>query len=424
MTKNDSSKRSIEDRLESFNSQMEQHVSLSERVLEDLASSHPTANEQPPSLRSKLNFYSWFGELTMAKRIGLGGMSAALSMLVVFWVITSTTSTSLAQVLENVQRATSYSADSKMLFSEGDGKPNNVVATGRMYWRDSGAFRMESKTIKQQSKRSLANDYDEIQIAFTDKDGIRLNPRAKTYSPIPARRGYVSPIMMLQNLADFKGVASKQLGKKEIAGINCEGFELAMRQIDANAGDGTMTLWVDRRTQLPVLLSMRMSPSRPDEMVLENFTWNAKLSDELFSTEPPEGFTVNERRRASQLSHEQRVEKIVEALRVFAELNDGMYPQVKVIYGDVTHDKLMQLAGYAGRKPGDWIREENYRRVMDSTRGWALMNEIQRDDADAAYYGLDVTPSDEGKVLFRWKLDDGGYQAIYGDLHTGKVKSP
>jgi hypothetical protein len=36
--------------------------------------------------------------------------------------------------------------------------------------------------------------------------------------------------------------------------------------------------------------------------------------------------------------------------------------------------------------------------------------------SDAAYHGKTVGPKDAERVLLRWKLDDGRYQVIYGDL--------
>jgi hypothetical protein len=32
------------------------------------------------------------------------------------------------------------------------------------------------------------------------------------------------------------------------------------------------------------------------------------------------------------------------------------------------------------------------------------------------YYGKTVIPKDADKVLLRWKLDDGQYRVIFGDL--------
>jgi hypothetical protein len=49
------------------------------------------------------------------------------------------------------------------------------------------------------------------------------------------------------------------------------------------------------------------------------------------------------------------------------------------------------------------------------------MERIRTYNPDAAYYGKTVGPSDKDKVLFRWKLDDGRYQVIFGDLRAETV---
>jgi hypothetical protein len=38
-----------------------------------------------------------------------------------------------------------------------------------------------------------------------------------------------------------------------------------------------------------------------------------------------------------------------------------------------------------------------------------------------AYYGKTVGPQDKDKVLLRWKLDDGRYEVIFGDLRAEAV---
>jgi hypothetical protein len=50
--------------------------------------------------------------------------------------------------------------------------------------------------------------------------------------------------------------------------------------------------------------------------------------------------------------------------------------------------------------------------------GFAHINSILRDISDAAYYGKTVGANDNDKVLLRWKLDDGKYQVVFGDLHA------
>lgn len=49
------------------------------------------------------------------------------------------------------------------------------------------------------------------------------------------------------------------------------------------------------------------------------------------------------------------------------------------------------------------------------------INVIQRDFADGAYNGKTVTPQDASKVLARWRLDDGDYRVIFGDLSSATV---
>ena len=49
------------------------------------------------------------------------------------------------------------------------------------------------------------------------------------------------------------------------------------------------------------------------------------------------------------------------------------------------------------------------------------MNGIQRENPDAAYYGMNVHPKDKDKVLFRWRLEADRYRVIFGDLHAETV---
>ena len=66
---------------------------------------------------------------------------------------------------------------------------------------------------------------------------------------------------------------------------------------------------------------------------------------------------------------------------------------------------------------------------------WTLQRYVQREvfaglqevlsilarNRDAAYYGKTIGPKDKDKVLLRWKLDDGRYEVIFGDLRAETV---
>jgi hypothetical protein len=66
-------------------------------------------------------------------------------------------------------------------------------------------------------------------------------------------------------------------------------------------------------------------------------------------------------------------------------------------------------------------RRHGRRRFQQATGGFAAMTLIFRHNPDAAYYGKTVSPNDKDKVLFRWRLDDGRYEVIFGDLHSETV---
>ena len=60
-------------------------------------------------------------------------------------------------------------------------------------------------------------------------------------------------------------------------------------------------------------------------------------------------------------------------------------------------------------------------RYYQARFGFATINTIQRENSDCAYFGKTVGPKDADKVLFYWKLDDGSYRVIYGDLKSETV---
>jgi len=53
--------------------------------------------------------------------------------------------------------------------------------------------------------------------------------------------------------------------------------------------------------------------------------------------------------------------------------------------------------------------------------GLSTINVIQKENPDSGYFGKTVGPTDTGKVLFYWKLLDGSYRVIYGDLKSETV---
>ena len=112
------------------------------------------------------------------------------------------------------------------------------------------------------------------------------------------------------------------------------------------------------------------------------------------------------------------IDQISQALKIFADTSGGHYPQAKRFYFDIIFAELHMLIGIEGLPTPEQRNGEKYTRIEGSRLGFIQISLLQESNADFAYYGKTIGPNDKDKVLLRWKLDDGKYAIIYGDLHN------
>ncbi|HVC98383.1 MAG TPA: hypothetical protein VND64_32250, partial [Pirellulales bacterium] len=247
--------------------------------------------------------------------------------------------------------------------------------------------------------------------------GIEIDEKHKTFQRLPAREGHTSPLMAVWKLGGFSGEADKVLEPRKIDDRPTRGFRIAAKKIDADL-NGTLDIWVDAETNLPALVEFQMERPKA-KMTMRHFQWNEPLDVKLFDTAPPEGYAD---KTPKPPSVDEIDEHIRLALKFYAEVMGGNYPRVKMVYGDVTMNELWKKLGIDTRHMTDeQIRSDTYVKSLKATHGFAWINTILRDNADAAYYGKTVGSNDKDKVLLRRKLDDGNYRVIYGDLHSESV---
>jgi len=226
--------------------------------------------------------------------------------------------------------------------------------------------------------------------------------------------------MMFESLKQYSGQADRELGTRKIDGVEASGFQLDVKKIDPDAYSGRVEIWLDSRTDLPVLVQYEFeSANPPGTITMHDFRWNEKIDPELFDASPPKGFTDV---TPEPPTLEKQVADITLALRNYAELLGGRYPQAKIVYGDVTRDEMFEAIGIQ-RLPAtlEQIRTDEYVKAVAAGLGFARLNALFRENPGFAYHGLSVGPNDKDKVLVRWRLDDGRYQVLYGDLRTESV---
>jgi hypothetical protein len=140
------------------------------------------------------------------------------------------------------------------------------------------------------------------------------------------------------------------------------------------------------------------------------------LDAKLFDTTPLEGYTDATPKPPTL---EEQVCQITLALRIYAEASGGFYPGKDISYSWGTTEDLCKMLGLVKFPAGE--KEGNAGKAEKAYRGFEQVSHIDYYNPDFAYYGTTVKPNDKEKVLLRWKLDDGRYEVIFGDLRAETV---
>jgi hypothetical protein len=241
-----------------------------------------------------------------------------------------------------------------------------------------------------------------------------------------------------------------------VGDVRAKGFQIAAEKLDmGHMPDmpGTVDVWVDPQTELPVLVEASMGPGEglKVRIVVEDFRWNEELDPKLFQTEPPEGYadltlapTSDGKERpigvpedspeghpkgmiaVTVASPEEQAEAISLGLKTYAELCGGSYPREARPSAKTALADMAKAAGIPLPSSADFrLRKEQVPAALAikrAKRGFNWLDWFFLQGADAAaYYGSSAGPNDKDKVLVRWKLEDGRYEVIYGDLRAETV---
>jgi outer membrane lipoprotein-sorting protein len=286
-----------------------------------------------------------------------------------------------------------------------DGKKEPT--TFKWYWAAPESYRMDGY-----DKDKLIS----VELAPRGKPGLEIDHRAKTYVRTGPHKGEASPVEVLNKLPGYAGQADRQLEPRAISGVKAPGFEIATEKIDPDILSGTLRLWMDPRTKLPLRIEFVLDEGR---MVFDEFEWNLP-AESWFKVEPPAGYKDA---TPAPYDVEEITGFITFGFKTYLKYC-GRYPQHTKIYGDVTSIELNRNARLPDRSlPKDRALDNIYSECMKASRGFGWINELQRHDAGAIYHGKNVDPQDKNKVLFRWTLPDGRFRVIYADLRVEDVSA-
>ena len=215
----------------------------------------------------------------------------------------------------------------------------------------------------------------------------------------------------------FHSFEYRDIGTRDIGGIEVSGIEVNDPAMWAGQyEEGSVRLWVDASTHWPVLIEREFKSDEGKVVVREtmhDFQWNPSLSKEDFEFKVPEDYSTLDFGKANEDE-----EGEIEGLRAYARLTNGKYPS----------DPAFETAASEIRKNQDRLQKEGlwgsqvFKEILKTRNFSAFYTGLVEDGVEVEYFGGEVGAIDYDKILMRWKLDDGNWRVIYGDLRTETIE--
>lgn len=379
------------------------------------------------STTARARISGWMGRLTMRQRIAaLGGVgiAAILGLLLLWGGIATKPLSAMEKMAAAVRRAKSNKRTEHVKITNDfpkPGRPAVLEATFTVYRQLPGAVRTEATY----SDHPWNSDHpwkgpgpEKTEVFPAGKPSIFIHHPTKTFRRYPPlRKGpHSSPFDRIEDLGEFSGKADRQLGTREIDGKKADGFRIEMEKICPDSRGSVAEVWLDRSSSLPVFVRYEYKDLDNSTITeIRDIQWNIDLDPKLFDPTPPKGYTDITPKPPAL---EDQIRDIIESLKIYAQASGGRYPANSVSYLDTTDD-LCRLLGLRERPGGK--KEGSAGKAAKAMAGFEQIGDIQAYNPDAAYYGKTVGPKDKDKVLLRWKLDDGRYEVIFGDLRSEAV---
>ncbi|MEA3225294.1 MAG: hypothetical protein U9Q07_05030, partial [Planctomycetota bacterium] len=193
-------------------------------------------------------------------------------------------------------------------------------------------------------------------------------------------------------------------------------------QADAQGDPETVDIkiWVDVNTFLPVRSeeTITMKDGRHIREVSYDFQWNVAVTADDFKPVVPEAYDTVE-----FIIPEANEEAAIKGLSLFADLA-GTYPtdlNKKRLDREAVRLLQFPLDPEAWKALTEQERNELTAKAATITVLGVFYRTLVEENKEPAYFGESVRSGDTEKVLLRWKLGDGRYRIIFGDLHADTV---
>jgi hypothetical protein len=296
----------------------------------------------------------------------------------------------------------------------------------KMYLSSDYGYKMETMLegkIVQQTYM-LADDNAMVMVMPSEKKYMRIiltdEIRAKSKNQMQDPRTMVS-----QMVSGMQG-QYMELGKDTINGVEVRGIEVNNPPgFQGIYNNFIGRLWVDVATEYPVRMEVEAQIGIGEQqinmiMTMDGFEWGMELAPGIFEPNIPSDYTM----LAEMKMPGQDEASAIEGLRAFAEMTDGNYPsQMNVM--TLTRESAEIFGKKIGKtqsgKPSDEQMQEVTAKAMKMQAPVLFYAKLTQNGNEPEYYGKDVKAGDANTVLMRWKISEGNYRVIYGDLSAENV---
>ena len=217
----------------------------------------------------------------LMRYIGYGSLATAAAVLVGVGLLLTNSSSAVAfeKVLNKVKKAEAVTYVDTQVDPQGYSSELKYFSRGQQTRLELGGV----------GKNVYVFDY-------AKRKALSIAPSITAYElyDIPMEDDDTQAMQFLNEAKRLLGGTSVEDGTEKIDGVKTTVFKIAVGTMYNTTAD--YKVWVDPKTELPVRISYERKPTdasdaAPVKRTFDRFDWNPKLADDLFSLDPPKGYT-------------------------------------------------------------------------------------------------------------------------------------
>lgn len=222
-----------------------------------------------------------------------------------------------------------------------------------------------------------------------------------------------------------------RLRRSSIDGVSVTGF----RTTDSDYLEGAkghaveVRLWVDPTTRLPIRIEKTVSLPNDRQLrsTVSHIEWNVVAEAAAFEPVIPQDYKSVGGGPMSMPQADERT--ALRGLKLLADLG-GAFPEnldLRSMMNEVARyqESDTPAAKELRAQKRSMTREDRRKRMIEIMMPIQGLSEFYRnlhaENRDPAYFGPKVVPGDKKRVLLSWKVSDGVYKVVYGNLRVETI---